>query len=190
MYQKTSTARKPYARKNASPQQQLNAAIDRAQANNVTVAGAGTLTNGKPFWIVASQSVPGMMHVVQQTGKSLQCDCFASQNGKVCVHRAATYLYLTGKAKEAVEAARKVATAPVAASRPADASTPQPAAPALCKECGKNPRDGSIFCAECNAASEQRRAYVRWMFDDGAPVQRPADPVEARERLQAMGYSR
>ncbi|GEM_PF-3587113 len=112
-------ARRP-SRKQTT-QQQLAAAIDRAQAANVKVAGSGTLANNKPFWIVPSQSkaLEGLHHVVTQVGKSLQCDCYAAQRGRVCVHRAAVYLYLTGKAKEAVQTARTVATAPVASSRPA-----------------------------------------------------------------------
>ncbi len=153
-YQKSPTARKPYARKQ-TPQQQLAAAIDRAQASNVTVAGAGTLANNKPFWIVPSQSVVGMHHVVTQVGKSLQCDCFAAQNGRVCVHRAAVYLYLTSKAKEAVNQARAVATAPVKSARPpVDQEAPQaPANMARCVDCAQPcTPDRTGRCAQCALA--------------------------------------
>ncbi len=97
-------------RKPQTPQQQLSKAIDRAQADKITVAGEGKLVDGRRFWLVASQSVQGMHHVVTQQGKSLACDCiYSTMHGKVCVHRAAVYLSLRDAAIQAVNAARDVA---------------------------------------------------------------------------------
>jgi hypothetical protein len=156
MYQKTSTARKPYARKNASPQQQLNAAIDRAQANNVTVAGAGTFADGRRFWLVASQSVQGMHHVVSQHGKSLECDCIYSQmQHKVCVHRAAVYLFLRDQAVQAASEARAAAQpAPAPASQEAvetpcaTVAKPQPATSARASLSEKERRETAILAVD------------------------------------------
>ena len=55
------TYRKPAARKPFTPAQQLQAAIKNAQENGVHVLGQGTYTaDGARFFIVPSQSVPGM----------------------------------------------------------------------------------------------------------------------------------
>ncbi len=129
--QQTSYHRKGAPRRAQTPEQQLASAIDRAERDHITVAGSGTLADGRKFWLVASQSVQGMHHVVTQHGKSLQCDCIYSQmQHKVCVHRAAAYLFLRAAAIAAVNEAREVASqAPVEKSAPLVAK-PQPAAPA------------------------------------------------------------
>jgi hypothetical protein len=59
------------------------------------------LATGEQGWLVPSQSVPGMHHVVSRsTSGSLQCDCYySSQRGKVCAHRACVFLFLKGQPK-------------------------------------------------------------------------------------------
>src|SRR5262249_48804658 len=92
----------------------LQAAIKNAQANNVHIIGQGVMrADGAKFFIVPSQSVEGMCHVVKLTGAGLACDCYySSQRGKVCAHRAATYLHLKAQAEAAKKPAPKAQPAP------------------------------------------------------------------------------
>ncbi len=84
-----------------TPQQQLARAIQNAQANGLHVIGRGIMkADGSPFWLVPSQSVIGMCHVVKKAADGLRCDCFYSaQRGRVCAHRAAVYLHLKAEAE-------------------------------------------------------------------------------------------
>jgi hypothetical protein len=90
--------KKAYQRKaQETPYQQLQRAIEIAQEKGVHVIGHGTMkADGSHFWIVPSQSVEGMCHVVKKASNdTLSCDCYYSaQRGKVCAHRAAVYLAL------------------------------------------------------------------------------------------------
>ncbi len=95
--------RKFSPKKPATPQQQLEAAIARAQAEGLKVfAICKILATGERGWLVPSQSVPGMCHVVSRAANgSLQCDCYySSQRGKVCAHRACVYLHLKSQPAE------------------------------------------------------------------------------------------
>jgi hypothetical protein len=107
----TSTARKS-SRKPQTSAEQLQAAIARAQALGLKVyATCKILATGAQGWLVPSQSVPGMCHVVSRAETGLQCDCYASAKlGQVCTHRAVVYLHLKAQA----EAARPSAPAPAA----------------------------------------------------------------------------
>jgi hypothetical protein len=113
----TYTARKP--RKAQTPAEQLQAAIARAQALGLSVYAACTiLATGEQGWLVPSQSVPNMCHVVSRAETGLQCDCYASAKlGQVCTHRAVVYLHLKAQA----EAAR---SKPPAKAQPAPARQP------------------------------------------------------------------
>jgi hypothetical protein len=98
----TTYQRKQYNRKPATPQQQLAKAIERAQAEGLKVyATCKILATGEQGWLVPSQSVPGMMHVISRSASgSLACDCYySSQQHKVCAHRACVFLFLKGQPK-------------------------------------------------------------------------------------------
>jgi hypothetical protein len=129
-------AKTRYASKPATPEQQLAAAIKRAKESNITVAGSGTLADGRRFWIVASQSVEGMHHVVSEHGKHLECDCFYDRmQHKICAHRAAVFLHLqavaaTAKASPTMSAIADAAVQQAAAPAPAIKPTKENALPA------------------------------------------------------------
>lgn len=79
-----------------TPEQQLQAAIERAQQAGLRVVAEGHLVGSKALvCFVPSQSSPDQWHRIINTGKRLVCDCFVGQRSDlVCVHRAVTYLYL------------------------------------------------------------------------------------------------
>lgn len=92
----------------------FDAAVERATRLNVRVCGLGRFKEHptRRFAIVNSASRPGTYHVVSISDVRLCCDCEAAQRGcRVCVHVAATSMYLTARAarqrrfEEAVEEA-------------------------------------------------------------------------------------
>lgn len=109
----TGTYRKPYtraqgARKPATPQQQLQRAIERMQearkegADLRVIAVGKVLATSQPVYFVPSQTVVGMWHAIVQTESGLACDCFYSkERHQVCVHRAVVYEHLKGQPKAA-----------------------------------------------------------------------------------------
>lgn len=89
-------------------------AVERATRQGVQVCGMGRFKEhpARRFAIVNSTSKPGRYHVVSISDARLVCDCEAAQHGnRVCVHVAATSMYLTARAarirrhEEAVERA-------------------------------------------------------------------------------------
>ena len=87
-------------------QSDLERAIERATDHAIIVIAQGRMKqDNSRFYLTNSHSTPGGVHVVRQYGQRLSCDCAASQHGKICSHRAATYMHLQ------VAAARRQAQA-------------------------------------------------------------------------------
>jgi hypothetical protein len=124
----TTQYRKSTSKKPATPQQQLDAAIKRAQDEGLKVfATCKILATGEQGWLVPSQSVPGMHHVVSRTASgSLQCDCFYSaQRGKVCAHRACVFLFLKEQNKNTPQAQPQQTGSSEDSAQPVAAPSPQ-----------------------------------------------------------------
>jgi len=86
----------------------LEAAVERAMDAGLEVIGQGHLKAGNGttrVFLVPSQSDPTRTHVVRLVGRRLQCDCTASQYGRICAHRATVHMELV------VEASRREAEA-------------------------------------------------------------------------------
>jgi hypothetical protein len=99
----TQYPRQSFPRKPVTPLQQLKKAIQRAQENGVKVAMVGKiLATGQPCYLVPSQTLEGMHHVVSRAPDgSLQCDClFYREKHGVCAHRAAAFLFLQDQANK------------------------------------------------------------------------------------------
>lgn len=99
------------------PDTPLDRAIERATAAGVHVAGLGRFKAHpqRRFALVTSASRSGAYHVISISDVRLSCDCEAGRRGRLCVHQAATSMYLTAQAarlrrfEEAVERALREA---------------------------------------------------------------------------------
>jgi hypothetical protein len=149
----TTYTRKPYQQRKAqTPQQQLDAAIARANEKGLKVAFAGA-----DFWAVPSdsESLKGLYHIVTRSadGKRLCCECLYSQNkpNGVCVHRAVVYLHLKAQAEAArpkAQPAQQPAPTAPAKAQPTEAERRAAAARRETAPLVRDNGDFSIFAPE------------------------------------------
>jgi hypothetical protein len=87
----------------------LERAISRASRAGLEVVGHGYRKGDNAhIYCVPSSTVPNLWHVVTQCGNRLVCDCLAGQRNRICVHRAATYVYLFTQARRRQQLADEV----------------------------------------------------------------------------------
>jgi hypothetical protein len=87
-------------------------AVQIAKRDALCVVGHGTRKrDGVQVFAVPSRSEANRLHVVAVLSDRLECDCLASQNGRVCAHRACVHDYLLAGLRAAI---RQQATAQLA----------------------------------------------------------------------------
>ncbi|MBF6590687.1 MAG: hypothetical protein IVW57_09170 [Ktedonobacterales bacterium] len=99
--------------------QQQTAQLERAAqiaARDALTAHKGTTHDGRAVWAVLNRSASAkagypVYHLVTVEAGQLVCDCYASQHGRICAHRAAT--------RAAIEAALKASAKAATTASPA-----------------------------------------------------------------------
>lgn len=96
-------------------------ALDRAQAQGITVAATGTVTATDEAFFIVTGSRPDTLYTVAEVAGHLTCSCPAGENGLLCKHVAAAlhHVEMQRAARELVAAsnARLAALEAVRAER-------------------------------------------------------------------------
>lgn len=94
-----------------TPEEQLQAAIERAKAQHLSVVAIGKrLSDGATCYFVPSisRAAEGMNHIVVQLDNQLVCTCLGGQHGKMCMHQGCVHAYLAEQAADNTAAAPSV----------------------------------------------------------------------------------
>lgn len=100
--------------------QQQTAQLERAAqiaARDALIARRGTTHDGRPVWAVLNRSATRqasypVFHLLTVAGAQIVCDCYASQHGRICAHRATVRTAIEAELKASAKVAATASPAP------------------------------------------------------------------------------